>query len=123
MLVRAPLFRGSGATTPVPHLSDDDVENLGITPSEVADAIEAALIAKAEGRLHAPPKTAILPGDGRYAMSTLAMGDDGFIVVKQVTICSENPTRGLPPSTATSWFWTSGPGFCAPFWGPTGSPR
>ncbi len=78
------------------HLSDDDMENLGITPSEVADAIEAALIAKAEGRLHAPPKTAILPGDGRYAMSTLAMGDDGFIVVKQVTICPENPTRGLP---------------------------
>ncbi len=85
----------SPGTAPL-HLSDDDMENLGITPSEVADAIEAALIAKAEGRLHAPPKTAILPGDGRYAMSTMAMGDDGFIVVKQVTVCPENPTRGLP---------------------------
>ncbi len=78
------------------HLSDDDLEALGIQPSEVADAIEAALIAKAEGRLHTSPKTAILPGDGRYAMSTLALGDDGYIVVKQVTVCPNNPAQGLP---------------------------
>ena len=84
-----------GRAAPI-HLSEDDVESLGISPSEVADAIEAAVIAKAEGRLRAPPKTAILPGDGRYAMSTLAMGDDGFIVAKQVTVCPDNPARGLP---------------------------
>ncbi|MCP5085102.1 MAG: ornithine cyclodeaminase family protein [Alphaproteobacteria bacterium] len=81
---------------PMLYLSDKDLESLGIQPSEVADAIEAALIAKAEGRLHTSPKTAILPGDGRYAMSTLAMGDDGFIVVKQVTVCPNNPAKGLP---------------------------
>ncbi|WP_347311035.1 ornithine cyclodeaminase family protein [Defluviimonas sp. SAOS-178_SWC] len=78
------------------YLSDTQLEALDIQPSEVADAIEAALIAKAEGRLHTAPKTAILPGGGRYAMSTLAVGDDGFIVVKQVTVCPENPGRGLP---------------------------
>ncbi len=78
------------------YLSDKDLEALGIQPSEVTDAIEAALIAKAEGKLHTSPKTAILPGDGRYAMSTLAVGDDGFIVTKQVTVCPENPARGLP---------------------------
>lgn len=78
------------------YLSDDDLGGLGIQPSEVADAIEAALIAKADGKLHTSPKTVILPGDGRYAMSTLAMGDDGFIVTKQVTVCPENPARGLP---------------------------
>lgn len=78
------------------HLSDKDLEALDIPTSEVADAIETALAAKAEGRLNTSPKTVILPGDGRYAMSTLAMGDDGFIVVKQVTVCPENPGRGLP---------------------------
>lgn len=78
------------------HLSDDDLAALGIQPSEVADAIEGALIAKADGRLHTSPKTVILPGGGRYAMSTLAMGDDGFIVVKQVTVCPDNPSKGLP---------------------------
>lgn len=78
------------------HLTDADLEALGITTGEVADAIEAALTAKAEGRLHTAPKTAILPGDGRYAMSTLALGKDGYIVVKQVTVCPGNPARGLP---------------------------
>jgi ornithine cyclodeaminase/alanine dehydrogenase len=29
-------------------------------------------------------------------MSTLAVGDDGFIVTKQVTVCPSNPARGLP---------------------------
>ncbi|WP_170337319.1 ornithine cyclodeaminase family protein [Ruegeria arenilitoris] len=78
------------------YLSDKDLGSLGIQPSEVADAIESALIAKVDGKLHTSPKTVILPGDGRYAMSTLAMGDDGFIVTKQVTVCPENPARDLP---------------------------
>lgn len=78
------------------YLSDNDLEGLGIQTSEVADAIEKALVAKAKGQLHTSPKSAILPGDGRYAMSTLAVGDDGFIVVKQVTVCPDNPSQGLP---------------------------
>lgn len=85
-----------GSEGPPLFLSDQDLEDLNIQPSEVADAIEAALIAKAGGRLHTAPKTAILPGDGRYAMSTLAVGEDGFIVVKQVTVCPDNPAKGLP---------------------------
>ncbi len=82
--------------TKLTYLSDEDLEGLGIQTSEVADAIEAALMAKADGKLHTSPKLAILPGDGRYAMSTLAVGDDGFIVTKQVTVCPDNPARGLP---------------------------
>jgi ornithine cyclodeaminase/alanine dehydrogenase len=78
------------------HLSDSALEQLGIRPSEVADAIEVALLAKADGRLHTTPKSAILPGQGRYMMSTLAVGDDGFVVVKQVSVCPDNPQRGLP---------------------------
>ena len=78
------------------HLPDATLDTMGITPAMVADAIETALIAKAEGRLHTSPKSAILPGGGRYMMSTLAVGDDGFIVVKQVSVCPENPGRGLP---------------------------
>jgi ornithine cyclodeaminase/alanine dehydrogenase-like protein (mu-crystallin family) len=85
-----------GSDEPLLFLSDQDLEALNIQPSEVADAIEAALVAKADGRLHTSPKTAILPGDGRYAMSTLAVGKDGFIVVKQVTVCPDNPAKGLP---------------------------
>ena len=78
------------------YLSDDALEAMGIAPADIADAIEAALIAKSEGRLFTTPKSAILPGQGRYMMSTLAVGDDGLIVVKQVTVSPENPGRGLP---------------------------
>lgn len=78
------------------YLPDTTLEGLGIAPGAVADAIEAALIAKAQGRLHTSPKAALLPGGGRYMMSTLAVGDDGFIVVKQVSVCPKNPGRGLP---------------------------
>lgn len=76
------------------YLSDDDLEALDIPPSEIADAIEAALIDKADGKLHVTPKSALLPGGGRYMMSTLAVGD--YTVLKQVTVSPENPSRGLP---------------------------
>ncbi|MEP2557523.1 MAG: ornithine cyclodeaminase family protein [Rhizobiaceae bacterium] len=72
------------------------LEALNIPTSAIADAIEEALVAKADGRLHTSPKTAILPGRGRYMMSTLAVGDDGFTVVKQVSVCPENDQRNLP---------------------------
>jgi ornithine cyclodeaminase/alanine dehydrogenase-like protein (mu-crystallin family) len=77
------------------YLSDADLGAMNIAPSEVADAIETALIAKSEGRLLTSPKSALLPGVGRYMMSTLAVGDE-LIVVKQVTVSPGNPGRDLP---------------------------
>ncbi|MGI9394282.1 MAG: ornithine cyclodeaminase family protein [Boseongicola sp.] len=76
-------------------LPDSALESLGIEPPEVADAIEDALRAKSEGRLHTSPKSAILPGDGRYMMSTLAVGDDGLVVLKAVGVYPGNADRGL----------------------------
>ena len=86
-----------------PHVTDDFLylpdpvlETMGIGPRDVADAIETALIAKSEGRLFTTPKSAILPGEGRYMMATLAVGDEGLTVVKQVTVSPGNPARSLP---------------------------
>ena len=76
------------------YLPDDALEAMEIAPPDIADAIEVALIDKAEGRLHVSPKSAILPGQGRYMMATLAVGD--VTVVKQVTVSPGNPGRGLP---------------------------
>ena len=78
------------------YLPDSAIEALAIPPGEIADAIEAALIAKSEGRLHVTPKSALLPGDGRYMMSTLAVGDEGLTVLKTVSVSPHNPGRGLP---------------------------
>ncbi|NNE88688.1 MAG: ornithine cyclodeaminase family protein [Silicimonas sp.] len=78
------------------YLPDDVLDGMRIAPAEIADEIERALVAKSEGRLHTAPKSAIMPGDGRYMMSTMAVGDDGLTVVKQVSVSPENPARGLP---------------------------
>lgn len=77
-------------------LTDTDLAALDIAPREMADAVESAVFAKSDGRLHVTPKSAILPGDGRYMMSTLAVGDNGYTVLKTVAVCPENRTRGLP---------------------------
>ncbi|MYK31076.1 MAG: ornithine cyclodeaminase family protein [Boseongicola sp. SB0670_bin_30] len=78
------------------YMPDSAIEALAIPPSDIADAIEAALVAKSEGRLHVTPKSAILPGGGRYMMSTLAVGDEGLTVLKTVSVSPDNPGRGLP---------------------------
>ncbi|MGR3511181.1 MAG: ornithine cyclodeaminase family protein [Paracoccaceae bacterium] len=76
------------------YLPDDALEAMDIAPPAIADAIEQALVAKADGHLHVSPKAALLPGEGRYMMSTLAVGD--VTVVKQVTVSPDNPKAGLP---------------------------
>jgi len=76
------------------YLPDDALEAMDIAPADIADAIEAALLDKSQGRLHVAPKSALLPGGGRYMMSTLAVGD--VTVVKQVTVSPDNPSRDLP---------------------------
>lgn len=76
------------------YLPDNALEAMRIAPQDIADAIEVALVDKAEGRLHVTPKSALLPGGGRYMMATLAVGK--FTVVKQVTVSPDNPAKDLP---------------------------
>lgn len=77
-------------------LSEQALEALPITANQVADAIEDAVRAEIDGRLWTAPKAAVLPGDGRYVMTTLAVGDDpALTVVKAVTVSPGNPARGL----------------------------
>ncbi|CUH79915.1 ornithine cyclodeaminase family protein [Tropicibacter naphthalenivorans] len=81
-------------------LSDDALKSLGVGPRDVVRAIEKAVMDKAEGRLITTPKSVIQPGDGRYMMTTLATGQGpDLTVVKAVTVCPENPARGLPSIT------------------------
>ena len=68
------------------HLSDQRLSSLGITTAEVIDAIEHAVRTQDEGRLWTTPKSAITPGDGRYVMTTLAVGG-GHNTVAQSPCC------------------------------------
>ena len=78
-------------------LSDSDLAGLGIAVGDIADAVESAILDLARGVIRAVPKSALLPGDGRYMMTTLASGDDpDMTIVKSVMVSPRNPGRGRP---------------------------
>ena len=82
---------------PFEYLSNDRLRSLGLTQAEIVESLEAAIRDKAQNRLWTAPKTAVLPGDGRYMMATLAASDKpGIIAVKSVMVSPRNPARGLP---------------------------
>lgn len=82
-------------------LGEADLAALGITTSDAVEAIETALRDAQAGRLWAAPKSAVLPGDGRYLMTTLAVSDTvGVSAVKFAMVSPGNPARGLPSTNS-----------------------
>lgn len=81
----------------VPYYSGEVLEQLRITPSQVADLIEQLIRDRAGGKVWSAPKAAISVPDGRYAMSTMAVADDpGYLVVKSLLLNPRNPANGEP---------------------------
>lgn len=74
-------------------LTDEMLDSLGISTAEAADSIEEALDRQKQGALMTAPKSAIVPGDGRYMMTTLSVAE--LTVVKSVMVSPNNPARGL----------------------------
>ena len=78
-------------------LSDETLAALGVSVAEIVDVIEAAILGEASGTIWTAPKSAVLPGDGRYMMSTLSTSDEpDATIVKSVMVSPRNPERGLP---------------------------
>ncbi|MEM7045241.1 MAG: ornithine cyclodeaminase family protein [Pseudomonadota bacterium] len=78
-------------------LSDDVLSGLGLSVTDIVDVVEAAIAKEAAGEISTAPKSAILPGAGRYMMTTLSTSDDpDMTVVKSVMVSPRNPERGLP---------------------------
>jgi ornithine cyclodeaminase/alanine dehydrogenase len=77
-------------------LSDEVLGGLELPIADIVDAIEGALRAEAAGKIWTAPKSALLPGDGRYLMTTLSASDaPQRTVVKSVMVSPNNPARGL----------------------------
>ena len=72
------------------YLSDTTLAALNIPLPAIADAIEAALRDKQDGALSTAPKSALLPGGGRYMMTTLAVGAYAALFVPRL---ARNPGR------------------------------
>ena len=78
-------------------LSDSVLEGLEISGRDVVDAIEAAILQDAAGQILTAPKSAVVPNDGRYMMTTLSTSDaPDLTIVKSVMVSPRNPDRGRP---------------------------
>ena len=78
-------------------LSDSVLESLEISGRDVVDAIEAAILQDAAGQILTAPKSAVVPDDGRYMMTTLSTSDaPDLTIVKSVMVSPRNPDRGRP---------------------------
>lgn len=77
-------------------LDEAALSGFTLSQSDCLDAVEAAIRSAASGELLTAPKSALVPGEGRYIMSTLSSSDaSGLTVVKCVSIAPDNPSRGL----------------------------
>lgn len=86
-------------TTPdtIPYLSQETLENLGLTTQEVIESIEDLITGCAANSVWSAPKAVIMPGDGRYMMAALAAANEPpFLAVKTVILNPRNSDRGLP---------------------------
>jgi ornithine cyclodeaminase/alanine dehydrogenase-like protein (mu-crystallin family) len=85
---------GARGKSPI-FLSAPDLDALGLSTTDVADAIEAAIRAQVAGTLKTAPKAYIQPGDGRMALAMLGVDAD-VVVVKALVANAANKARGLP---------------------------
>lgn len=78
-------------------LSDDVQAKLGVSETDIRNVIEKAIKGWAKKDVLVTPKSALIPPDGRYLMTTLSTSDDPqMTVVKSVMVSPRNPDRGLP---------------------------
>lgn len=82
----------------IPYLSETDLDALGLTTVQIADAIEEAIRGSESGRVWAAPKAALTPpDDNRYMMTALAaMDGPSVLAVKTVVLNPENTSKGIP---------------------------
>ena len=78
------------------YLSRADVESLGITPSEINASVEAAFLAKAEGRGFTKPKIYIRQPDGQVFMAKAGvLRNPSYAAIKWLGFFPANAAKGL----------------------------
>ena len=79
------------------YLSRRDVERLAVCAPEIADRLEALLVAERDGAAWEAAKSSIAPGDGRFSLALLsAAREPSLSVLKTVGLAPGNTARGLP---------------------------
>ncbi|GJL81410.1 MAG: alanine dehydrogenase [marine bacterium B5-7] len=81
----------------LPYLSNECLESLGITTSDVIEMMEKLILGAAAGTVWNAPKAVLMPGDNRYLMATLSAAEDPpYMAVKSLALNPSNPSRGIP---------------------------
>ena len=82
------------------YLSRDNVEQLAVSGTVIADAIEVAIRAEAVGAAENVPKSGVQLADGRLFQSVMAVGIDSpappYAATKVVGLSPNNHEKGLP---------------------------
>jgi len=80
----------------IPHYDSAALAALNISAQDIIAMLQKLIRGAAEGTVHAAPKAALTPPDGRYIMSTLAAMDSPPIAVtKSLVLNAANSARGL----------------------------
>ena len=78
------------------YLSEAHLGRLRLSAKSVVDAIEKTIADVVAARAWSAPKSVVLPDDGRYIMTTLAVTDDPpQVAVKAVVLNPHNAAKGL----------------------------
>ncbi len=78
------------------YLARQDIQNLGLTSSDLIDAIQSMCEAHEVGQVWTAPKSSIKPDDDCFFMSTLAsVNPPGYMAVKSLGLSNRNAEHGL----------------------------
>jgi len=97
-------------------LSGPDIDDLGLTGTEIVDAVEGAVLAHGEGRVVFEPRVHLVPGDGRAGHFNVlrghlpGLGTGGLSGVKVVGDFVDNYARGLPSELGLLTLYDPGTG-------------
>lgn len=81
----------------IPHYDATALAALNLTAQDIIAMLQKLIRGAADGTVHAAPKAALTPPDGRYIMATLAAMDSPPIAVtKSLVLNAANTARGLP---------------------------
>ncbi|HPQ94339.1 MAG: ornithine cyclodeaminase family protein [Thiothrix sp.] len=80
------------------NLNRSRLESLNLSSADIMHCLEQVILAQERGEAHAAPKSALVPGDGRFLMTTLStLNKPPLMAVKAVVVNQDNPARWQLP--------------------------
>ncbi|HPE61002.1 MAG TPA: hypothetical protein PLB10_11760 [Thiolinea sp.] len=80
------------------NLNRTALESLNLNTADIMQCMEQIMLAQGRSEAHAAPKSALVPGDGRFLMTTLStLNEPPLMAVKAVVVNQDNPLQHQLP--------------------------